>query len=227
MRLMTSVLLAMLSVATAAWSQSVYGIDCYLGGSVSFLAGPQILKDENKMGFNASGGVGVDILPSVSLMIGVDYTAFPKNETQARQEAVQQIPAMARVGSGISVGEGGTLSIFTITANMKLYLGPRDEQVTPYVIVGGGFLSTSIPDVQASYFYSEQTAVVVSTYNPVVLQRTQFNVKSAVVASAGAGIDIPLGSTNSVFVESRYAVTNTAYGTTRYFPVTLGIRFGL
>ena len=227
MRLITSVLLAMLFIATAAWSQSEFGVDCYLGGSVSFLTGPQTLKNENKMGFSAGGGIGVDILPSVSLIVGVDYSAFPKNETQARQEAVQQIPTSARVGSGISVGDGGTLSIFTVTGNLKLSLGLRDEQATPYVILGGGFLSTSVSDVHASYLYSQQTAVVVSTYNPLVLQRSQFNVKSAFVASAGVGIDIPMSKTNSMFVEGRYAIGYTGFGHTTYIPVTLGMRFSL
>jgi hypothetical protein len=227
MRLITNVLAAILSISTAAWSQSPRGMDCYVGGGVSFLSGPQILRDENKMGFNANGGVGFDILPSVSLILGVDYTAFPKNETQARQEAVQQVPARARVGSGITIGDGGTLSILSITGNVKFLFGFHDEEVAPYVIVGAGFLSTSIPDVNASYLYSEQTAVVVSTYNPLVLQRSQFNVKSAVVASVGAGIDLPLGKTNSMFVEGRYAIGFTAYDNTTYIPVKVGLRFGL
>jgi opacity protein-like surface antigen len=227
MRIITYVLSAILAISSAAWCQSEHGIDCYLGGGISFLSGPQILKDENKMGFSASGGIGLSILPSVSLTVGVDYTAFPKNETHTRQEAIQQVPATARIGSGISIGDGGTLSIFTVTGDARLFLGPQDEQLLPYVVVGAGFLSTSTPNVQASYLYSQQTAVVVSTYNPLVLQRTQFNVKSAFVASAGAGIDIPLSPTNSMFVEGRYAFGNTSFGNTTYIPVKLGIRFSL
>jgi len=227
MRLITFVLLATLTISSAALGQSERGIDCYLGGGISFLSGPQILKDENRMGFNASGGFGLDVMPTVSFIVGVDYTAFPKNETRARQEAVQQIPAPERIGSGISIGDGGTFSIFTITGNLKLLLGPSGEQVAPYVIVGAGFLRTSVPDVAASYLYSEQTAVVVSTYNPLVLRRTQFNVKSAVVASIGAGIDLPLSKTNSLFFEGRYALGFTKYGNTTYVPVRLGLRFAL
>jgi hypothetical protein len=227
MRLITNVLAAILTISTAAWSQTVHGMDCYVGGGISFLSGPQILRDENKMGFNANVGIGFDVLPSVSLIVGVDYTAFPKNESQARQEAVQQIPAHARIGSGISIGDGGTVSILTIAGNLKLFFGSHDGQVAPYVIVGGGFLSISVPDVNASYVYSEQTAVVVSTYNPLVLSRTQFNVKSSIVASAGAGIDIPLNKTNSMFFEGRYAMGNTTFGNTTYIPVKLGMRFGL
>jgi hypothetical protein len=227
MRLMTFVLLATLTISSAALGQSERGIDCYLGGGISFLSGPQILKDENKMGFNANGAIGVGILPSVSLIVGVDYTAFPKDETRARQEAVQQIPAIERIGSGVSIGNGGTLSILTIGGSLKLRLGPSDGQVAPYVVVGAGFLSTSVPDVDASYLYSEQTAVVVSTYNPLVLRRTQFNVNSALVASFGAGIDVPLSKTNSMFIEGRYALGFTTYGNTTYVPVRLGLRFAL
>ncbi|MCX6142511.1 MAG: outer membrane beta-barrel protein [Ignavibacteriales bacterium] len=227
MRLITNVLAAILTISTAAWSQSVHGMDCYVGGGISFLSGPQILRDENKMGFNASGGIGFDILPSVSLIVGVDYTAFPKNESQARQEVFQQMPAHDRIGSGISIGEGGTLSVLTIAGNLKLFLGLRDGQVTPYIVAGAGFLSTSIPDVQASYLYSEQTAVVVSTYNPIVLPRTQFNATSALVASVGAGVDIPLGKTNSMFVEGRYAIGFTSFDNTTYIPIKLGMRFGI
>jgi len=229
MRLITFVLLATLTISSTALSQVSRGIDCYFGGGISLLSGPQMLKDENKMGFNASGsiGFGLDILPSVSLIVGVDYTAFPKDETYARQEAVQQIPASARIGSGVSIGDGGTLSILTIGGNLKLRLGPSDGEVTPYVVVGAGFLSTSVPDVDASYLYSEQTAVVVSTYNPLILRRTQFNVKAAVVASVGAGIDVPLSKTNSMFIEGRYALGFTTYGNTVYIPVRLGLRIAL
>jgi hypothetical protein len=223
------VLLAVLAISSSAWSQSGRGMDCYVGGGISFLSGPQRLKDENKMGFNASGGVGFgfDILPSVSLVIGADYTVYPKNETQARQEAVQQMPESARIGSGISIGDGGTLSILTFTASAKLFLVTHEEQPAPYVVVGAGFLSTSVPDVSASYLYSTQTAVVVSTYNPFVLQRTQFNAKSAFAASVGAGIDIPLGKTHGLFLEGRYATGFTSFGNTTYIPLKLGIRFGL
>lgn len=227
MRRITFVLLATLTMSSAASSQSERGIDCYLGGGISFLSGPQILKDENKMGFNAGGGIGLDILPSITLIIGVDYTAYPKDETRARQEAVQQIPASARIGSGVSIGDGGTFSILTVSGSLKLLLRPSDEHVAPYVVVGAGLLSTSVPDVDASYLYSEQTAVVVSTYNPFVLRRTQFNAKSALVASIGAGIDLPLSQTNSLFVEGRYAVGLTSYGNTAYIPVRLGLRLAL
>jgi len=227
MRLITIFLAAILSISTAVWGQSLRGMDCYVGGGVSFLSGPQLLREENKMGFNANGGLGFDILPSVSLILGVDYTAFPKNETQARQEAVQQVPARERIGSGISIGDGGTLSILSITANLKLGFGFHADEAAPYVIIGAGFLNTSIPDVSASYLYSEQTAVVVSTYNPLVLQRSQFNASSAVVASVGTGIDVPLSKTNSMFIEGRYSIGFTSFGNTTYIPVKLGMRFGL
>jgi opacity protein-like surface antigen len=227
MRVITCVLLAMLVVSSVAWSQSGLGIDCYLGGGISVLSGPKILKDENRMGFNASGGIFYDISPTVSLIVGVDYVAFPKDETQARQEVLRQMPVTDRVGSGISIGDGGTFSIFTVTGNVKLLLGSRDDEIAPYVVVGAGFLSTSVPDVQASYMHSDQTFIPVPTYFPVVLQRTQFNVSSAFTASVGAGIDMPFGEANTLFLEGRYAVGFAAFDNTTYFPVRLGVRFGL
>jgi hypothetical protein len=137
------------------------------------------------------------------------------------------VPARARLGSGVSIGDGGTLSILTFTGNLKLGFGFHDDEVAPYVVVGAGFLKTSVSDVSASYLYSEQTAVVVSTYSPLVLRRSQFNVTSAVVASVGAGIDVPLSKANSMFIEGRYAIGFTAYDNTTYIPVKLGLRFGL
>jgi hypothetical protein len=47
------------------------------------------------------------------------------------------------------------------------------------------------------------------------------------VASFGAGIDVPLSKTNSMFIEGRYALGFTTYGNTTYVPVRLGLRFAL
>lgn len=229
MRTIAYVLLATLIVSFAAWSQSERGIECYLGGGISFLSGPPILKAENKMGFNAKGGIdfGFEVLPSVSLIVGIDHTSFPKDETRAREEVVQQIPASDRVGSGISVGDGGTLSILTISASAKILLGSRDDQVTPYVVAGAGVLSMSISDITASYVYSNETSVPVSTYHPVALKRSQFKASSSFMTSIGAGIDMPFGDSHALFVEGGYAAGFTSFGNTTYIPVRLGVRFGL
>lgn len=227
MRLTTYVLLAILTIASVAWSQSGLGIDCSLGGGIAALSGPQVLKDENKMGFNVNGGVSYDLSPSISLIVGVDYTWFPKDEARARQEVLEQMPASAKVGSGVSIGEGGTLGVFTVTGSVKHLLGSRGYDVVPYVVMGAGFVSTSVPDVQASYMHSDQTAVPVPTYFPVVLQRTRFNVSSAFTASLGAGIDMPFGEANTMFIEGRYAIGFTAFDNTTYIPIRLGVRFGL
>jgi len=230
MRLITYILLTILAASSVAWSQSDHGIDCYFGGGISFLSGPQTLNDENTIGFNVNGGMGFGfhILPSVSLIFNIDYTAFPKDEAQARKETLQQMPDSAKLGAGISIGDGGTLSIFTVTANLK-YLASHESQLAPYIIVGAGFFSTAVTDVHASYVHSSQgqSSIVESTYHPLVLSRTKFNVLSAMTVSAGAGVDMPISKTNSVFIEGRYVIGYTSFGNTTYIPVKLGIRLGI
>lgn len=229
MRFIFYVFLTILTLSSLAWSQSELGIDVYVGGGISSLAGPQTLRDQNKTGLNASGGVGFHLLPSLSLVVSVDYTSFPNNETHARQEVIQQIPDNERVGAGISISDGGILSIVAATADLKFLLSAAPEQWTPYVVLGTGFLSTSISDVNASYITSDQgtSSVMVSTYHPVVLPRTQYRVVSAFAGSVGIGFDMSLNEASRMFLESRYAVGFTAFGNTTYVPVKLGLRFAI
>ncbi len=203
MRKLTLTLLTLIAIASVAWSQP----ELYLGGGVAFPTGPSTFKDNWKMGYNGTGGIGFTFAPGLSVIFTASYSTFPIDESG--------IISKAGIPAGVSVSvDGGTITALDFAGNIKYSFMPKGTSL--YVVAGAGYLSMSASDITIKV--TSGTTSQTFTVKP--------NTESAFSTSIGAGVDFPVGAKLGIFVEGRYAIAFTSGESTSYVPVKAGVRIG-
>ena len=201
MRKLTLTLLTLIAIASVAWSQP----ELYLGGGVAFPTGPSTFKDNWKMGYNGTGGIGFTFAPGLSVIFTASYSTFPIDESGIISKA--GIPA----GASVSV-DGGTVTALDFAGNIKFSFMPKGTSL--YVVASAGYFSMSASDMAIKITSGGSSA----TFN------YKTNTVSAFSTSIGAGVDVPLGAKAGIFIEGRYAVGFRPDENTSYIPVRAGVR---
>ena len=203
MRKLTFVLLTIVAITSLAWSQP----ELYLGGGVAFPAGPSSFKDNWKMGYNGTGGIGFVLAPGLSAIITASYSSFPIDQSGSITKAG------ISAGASVSV-DGGTVTALDFAGNIKFSFMPKGTSL--YVVASAGYFSMSASDMAIKITSGGSSA----TFN------YKTNTVSAFSTSIGAGVDVPLGAKAGIFIEGRYAVAFTSDESTSYIPVKAGVRIG-
>jgi len=161
------------------------------------------------VGWNVSGGAGVNIAPHVGLMLDASYNSLGVNSDR-----------LGSLGYG-----GGNVNVFSVTLNPVVHVLPKGP-VDLYLTGGGGYYRQSLtftqPGVQNGigfdpffgfYPYSAGVNIVVSEYSVN---------KPGVDAGAGLAFGSKWGG--KFFAEARYHRIFLGNRHTDFVPVTFGFR---
>lgn len=209
MEKLKGVLLLFLLFTSFHLGQTSNPVQLYLGGGIEFPVAPSDFKDYWNMGFDGVGGVGIKLNNTTSVFVTLGYGAFALNE--------DKIMDAAGVPSGVNPTiDGGSANGLSIDGSARLLLMTNPGSASPYLIASAGYYSLSIEDVtvKASYMGSYYS------------YRISFEKESAFSASFGAGVDIPISNTASVFIEARYFTALTEGESTSIIPVNAGVIIG-
>jgi opacity protein-like surface antigen len=86
--------------------------------------------------YNFGAGIEFQLNPQLSLLGYVDYNNYSLDIQKAKMNLRES-----------DQGEGGDISVFSLSANLKYYLSDFAQQLIPYVIGGLGYSSFSASDL--------------------------------------------------------------------------------
>jgi opacity protein-like surface antigen len=208
MRKISFVMLLILGISFFARTQVIEGANVYFSGGLSVPYKPSIFSDHWKSGFNVGFGIGFPLSSNITLVLNYDHNVIPINEPE-------MVGAAGLNGNNLnSRGEGGTTSILTATASMKFIPFATQENISPYIIGGIGYLFLTRSDF--AIFYTDT-----SGFHTIIAESES---EPAFTGSIGAGVDILGGKNSAVFFEIRYVLGFTTREHTGYFPMKVGIR---
>lgn len=201
-------LLLLFSVPTMAQEDSKF---YYLvSGGISQPEAPDVFKDGWKDGTSIGGGVGYRFSPHLSVQALLNYDRFELDGNRLLDGAgLDPIPDFI----DISIN-GGDTSILSLSGELKASLREDSDRVSPYVTIGGGVADVQVSDVRIS-----------TSFLGIELEETVAGMsETAVVATVGLGLDMPLGNRLGAFVEGRYQTNMTDDDTTDFGSFRAGIR---
>lgn len=105
--------------------------------------------------------------------------------------------------------DGGAFSAFSATANLKLNAPMVARRVMPYAYGGAGLFRSAVGDLESNGVTSESDSEL------------DFGVQF------GAGLSLAMTPRTNLMVEPNYVLILNEGENTQYFPVRLGVSFGL
>jgi opacity protein-like surface antigen len=163
--------------------------DVYVGAGLSLPLNPQSFSDQWNMGYNGGIGYGFGLTHAFSVIGSLEYNYFTIDKKK---------------NADIT---GGSVSIVTISGNVKCKPVSGSNPISPYLLGGLGFfyLSTSNEAVGKTLIKSGDS-------------------ESAILILLGAGFDFHINNTDNVFIEAKYGVGFAKKENTTYLPVRIGLR---
>jgi hypothetical protein len=177
-----------------------------LGGGMSFLQSPDIYKDYWKRGIVGSAGLGLGLIPGLSIHGVIEYNKFPLDE-----DKIRDLFRLFDIDYDI---EGKDISVISFFAMGKLSLLLSMPGSSPYVIGGVGYVHASLGDV---------TITGTSEGD----KKEDFANESATAVTFGGGFDFKFAPRIGVFLEGRYVKAFTDGDDFAYFPLKIGLNISL
>lgn len=159
---------------------------CEVAGGLSFPSGPTDFTTNFSAGPHLSTGISYPNRSTISGLILLEWNSHALDRTN------------------------GSLTIFSVTANLKVNLGMEKSPTVPYVLAGMGVYRISTSDMTVSGG---------GGFAPLPPQD-----ETALALQLGLGQSIPASPGLAVFMEARYLVGLTKGETTSSFPIRIGIR---
>lgn len=201
-------LLLLLSVPTMAQEDSkLYFL---VNGGISQPEAPDAFKDGWKDGTSIGGGVGYRFSPHLSVQALVNYDRSELDGERLLDEAgLDPIPGFIDINLS-----GGDTSVLSLSGELKASLREDPDRVSPYVTIGGGVADVKVSDV-----------TITTSFFGIELEETMEGMsETAVMATAGLGLDMPIGERFGAFIEGRYQTNLTKGDATDFGSVRAGIR---
>ena len=191
MKKIALIVLTICLISATMWSQEEKKVELYVNTGLSFPSQIPFQTREFSNNFNLGyifgGGLGYEFYPGVSLICNFDYNKFfYKEDTPI---------------------EDNSISIFSVSGNLKATLYTQSNSTFIYIIYGIGF--------------SRFTTSTLSTR--LVGPETQ----STFAFLFGAGFDATVTETSSFFMESKYGISIANCKEVGYIPLKLGVKFKL
>ncbi len=190
-------------IGTPAVAQS--GLNIYVGGGGAMPLDPTEFSDFWELGYGAGAAIGYSFGSSLELIGGVDYSKFSLDGDAL-------IDDLGDFGTDIDIS-GGDISMLSFSAGLKFNIGTGGS-LSPYLLGMGGMYTLSISDATVSIDGFSETAEFVE-------EETAFG------AAFGGGFEIGFSSKASLFVQSTYRIAFTEEESTKYWPVKIGLVFGM
>lgn len=193
-------LLAFLFVLTSITFSQPRKAEVFVSGGMAVPLTPQGFSDFWTAGYNISGGAGYRFSPNISGNASLNYSSMAFDD-----EAF--LTSLGLSGLGLTVS-GADVSIILVTANVKFSLVPK-ASISPYLTGGVGFFNISADNPTVSY---QGYTITGQGYS-----------EGALSAVVGAGVDIPVSPTVSVFLEVDWGMGFTEGDVTGYMPAKGGL----
>jgi opacity protein-like surface antigen len=172
----------------------------YLSTGITIPSAPEEFSRYWNPGPNFGFGLGYPATDYIILRGNVDYQRMMHDADKER----------ADLSNGSEVDfQGGTATIFTATAGVKVNMRPAASAIIPYLVVGAGYLRLSLTEM-------------ITTYHGQTYRRS-VDPESAAAFTMGVGCDFHLANRVTLFVEGKYATGYTKVDNTQYFPIKIGI----
>jgi opacity protein-like surface antigen len=195
-----TILLLLLSIFNSAQAQYERRPVFCLSTGITIPSAPEEFSRYWNPGPNIGFGLGYPVTDYIILRGNVDYQRMMHDADKER----------ADLSNGSEVDfQGGTATIFTAMADVKVNMRPATASFIPYLVVGAGYLKLSLTEMTTTYRGQ--------TYKRSV------DPESAVELSMGAGCDFRLANRVTLFVEGEYTSGYTKVDNTQYFPIKIGI----
>lgn len=180
-------------------------IDIYLDAGVGLPSGPASFTQYSEAGWGFGGGISYEIRPSVKVQLYGQYHRFKFDEDGA--EATQPI------SGDITLVDGSPSDMYNLMLNaIYEYELPQVPTLT-YISIGGGFFRAVRPDfdIQAG----DETVTIE--------QRSQ----SSAGFNGAIGVRHALSEGVSIYGEAKFVTSLFVDQNIQYFPLSVGIMFGL
>jgi opacity protein-like surface antigen len=192
--------LGFIFVAATCFAQSNWKPVVNLGGGVGLPTSN--FKNDFKTGFNLGGGIGAEYKDMLELTGTMFYSRFPLDQTKFLN--------MTPNASSVS---GGAAKLLDIGAQLKYFLatGQNMTRFRPYLV---GRLGV------AHLTQSNLTEMIDGS--PVT---TSFSGSTKFAYGIGAGANIELNNSLSLWVEGKFDGVNTPVNKTDFVPIQVGLRY--
>jgi opacity protein-like surface antigen len=172
----------------------------YIGAGLSFPERPINFSSFYNMGYNVGGGIGFPLSPSLAIVGDFSYNTFQFDQSNFHTELGFNSMRVTPANTSISMS--------TITANIKFTFNQRPRAAIAYIIVGIGYV-----DISASK----------STISgPEYFAFASGSSKADFYAQAGSGVAFPLTRTTRIFLEAKFADAFTSGSITTFVPIRAG-----
>jgi len=206
-------LLLLLSVPTTAQENSkLYFL---VSGGISQPEAPAFFQDTWKDGTSFGAGAGYRITPHLSFQGLVNYDEFDFDSagvTAMILDGVDLGPLAEFVDIDIS---GGSASVLSLSGELKASLKEDPDRVSPYVTIGAGVADVKLSDT------TFKTSIFGIEVDEMQIEGAS---ETAAIATAGLGLDMPIGERVGAFVEGRYQKTLTEGDSTDFGSLRVGVR---
>ena len=190
----------------------------YIGGGMSYSAGPGAYEYYWNPVFNISGGFGYTIARFMTPMIYIGYTGFSLSEESYKREL-----DICRYDYANCDVDGGRLSFLTTAAAMKFFVPRGKTRFSPYAKPGFGYIRGVKEEISARYL-GDITDNFPDLPTIDVWERDEVN---AMFLTLGLGFDYFMTPKSCLYIETEITVGIKEVRGTGFIPVRIGMSFSL
>ena len=208
---------ALLLLSVHANAQEDSNVQILLNGGYSLPQKPDIFKDVWNNGFNVGAGVGYRFSGRFTVQGLVNYDKFSVTDNGIMDILTEEIGFdPSELGLEINL-QGGSVSVLSLTGEVKVSFVEDPSKISPYVIGGGGLGRVSTDDVTVALTFLGES----------LEESIEGESETKAMATVGGGVDIPIGERAAVFVEGRYQFVFMSDERMEFVGIRGGIRIGL
>jgi opacity protein-like surface antigen len=208
----------LLLLAVTATAQEESKLHFLLNGGLTIPQQPDFFNDGWKQGLNVGGGVGYRLSRHLTVQAMFNYDRFPFDEDGMLDALTAELGLDPRdMGFTFDI-TGADMSVVSVSGELKASFVGDPSKISPYVIGGGGIAHLSMSSVtMTGSFLGMQLAE----------ETMEGESETALMATVGGGVDIPISERLGVFVEARYQFNFTSEELTNFAGVRGGVKIGL
>ena len=175
----------------------------YVNSGFAYTLAPSLLERFWKRGFTMGGGIGVPIDSRFSAVGYINYNILSFDSKGLIDP---------RTGGPLLV-TGSSISIFTISLNLKTKAIEEEKRIAPYFITGTGLFKISGGDMTSD----------VGSVGLLTLAGT--DEEYAISFTFGLGVDFKIRDTVNLFAEGRAGIGTITGNKVIYLPLKIGLSF--
>lgn len=188
-------------------------------GGLNLPQGPDEFKDYFKSGIGFGAEFKYNINEKMSFVGSFAYLPFNYNEDKMEEDIMELVGGEEDIQINI---EGGGIKYNAIQANLLLYLSQPEASTGFYLTGGGGYYmgKSETPD-KVELTYAGETIDITD------MMEGEEESENDLGVNFGAGLELAMGTSMSLFVEGKYHIVFTEDESTKFITLMGGLRFSL